>query len=68
MVVEWNLGGGWVGLGSIFGDFWTAPYVVLAFAKKATVSEEILVPENLGQVFLLSFFYRDRSLEYQPAK
>ena len=48
MVVEWNLGGCWVGLGSIFGDFWTTPYVVLAFAKKTTAFTEILVFESLG--------------------
>ena len=48
MVVEWNLGGGRVGLGAFFGHLWTIPCTVLAFAKKATAFEEILVFESLG--------------------
>ncbi len=68
MVVEWNLGGGRVGLGAFFRHFWTISCAVLAFAKKATAFEEILVFENPVKIFLLGFFYRDRSLEYQPAK
>ena len=48
MVVEWNLGGGRVGLGAFFRHLWTIHCAVLAFAKKATAFEEILVFENLG--------------------
>ena len=48
MVVEWNLGGGRVGLGAFLRHFWTIPCAVLAFAKKAAAFEEILVFENLG--------------------
>ena len=48
MVVEWNLGGGRVGLGTFFRHFWTIPCAVQTFAKKATAFEEILVFENLG--------------------
>ena len=48
MVVEWNLGGGGVGLGAFFRHFWTIPCAMLAFAKKRTASKEILVFENLG--------------------
>ena len=68
MVVEWTLGSGWVGLGVIFGDFWTTHCVVLAFAKKTAAFDEILVFESLGEIYYLSFFDRDRSLEYEPTK
>ena len=68
MVVEWNLGGGRVGLGTFFKHFWTIPCVVLAFAKETAAFEEILVFEGLGKIFLLGFFDRDRSLEYQSTK
>ena len=48
MVVEWNLGSGWVGLGVVFGDFWTTHCIVLAFAKKTAAFTEILVFKSLG--------------------